>query len=272
MRIQSIQQQPIAEVPFLNAGRRAGDFYRDTLPVHLGYVDRLPAGLSTIIVAADLQGRETFQSADGQPLRLLGEVLPNFLSQEVIPSLGIGSDRIGVILAGDFYTVPALDKRGGTGDVTTVWQAFADQFNWVVGVAGNHDLFGDKATRPRFSKPKYFLDEDCIEVDQLSIAGLSGIVGNPKRPWRRMVDDYNEALQQLLCENPDIIILHDGPNGPESSQKGMSEVRDSLEAFDPTLVIRGHAHWDEPLAELANGTQVLNVDARAVVLTRCPKN
>ena len=49
---------------------------------------------------------------------------------------------IGVLLAGDLYTVPALDRRGGSGDVTAVWRAFGDEFSWVVGVAGNHDTFG----------------------------------------------------------------------------------------------------------------------------------
>jgi hypothetical protein len=36
------------------------------------------------------------------------------------------------------------------------------------------------------------------------------------------------------------------------------------------LVVRGHAHWPEPLVELASGVQVLNVDARVVVLRQRP--
>ncbi len=51
------------------------------------------------------------------------------------------SSPVAALLAGDFYTVPALDKRGGTGDVTDVWRAFGECFAWV---AGNHDLFGDR--------------------------------------------------------------------------------------------------------------------------------
>ena len=43
-----------------------------------------------------------------------------------------------------------LDKRGGSGDVTGVWLAFADIFQWVAGVAGNHDTFGpDRIRRVR---------------------------------------------------------------------------------------------------------------------------
>jgi hypothetical protein len=45
-------------------------------------------------------------------------------------------------------------------------------------------------------------------------------------------------------------------------------VRHALEAAPPTLLVRGHDHWPVPLATLANGTQVLNVEGRVVVMTR----
>ena len=83
MRITSIQPELIREIPFLNAGRGPGGFYRDTLPVHHGFVDELPEGMSAIIATADLQGRETFESSGGKPIRLLGEVLPTLLAEEI---------------------------------------------------------------------------------------------------------------------------------------------------------------------------------------------
>ncbi|MCC9600997.1 metallophosphoesterase [Stieleria sp. JC731] len=267
MRITSIQPELIREIPFLNAGRGPGGFYRDSLPVHRGFVDALPEGMSAIIATADLQGRETFESAGGKPLRLLGEVLPAILAHEIIPNLGLANGRIGLLLAGDFYTVPALDKRGRSGDVTSVWQSFADQFDWIVGVAGNHDLFGDAATRPRFTDPVHFLDNDKVTIDELPIAGLSGIPGNPRRPWRRTEDDFIEALDGLLCDPPAIVVMHDGPDVPEFGFRGSPRMREAIERSDPTLIVRGHAHWNKPLAELPNGTQVLNVDARVVILT-----
>lgn len=270
MRITSIQPELIQEIPFLNAGRGPGSFYRDSLPVHHGFVDALPEGMSAIIVTADLQGRETFESSGGRPIRLLGEVLPAVLVQEIIPNLGIGDGRIGVLLAGDFYTVPALDKRGGSGDVREVWQAFANEFDWVAGVAGNHDLFGDTATRPRFARPIHFLDDDTVIIEDISIAGLSGIPGNPRRPWRRTEVDFVETLELLLCDSPAMVIMHDGPDVPGGGHRGSPRIRQALEQSEPTLVIRGHAHWKEPLAELSNGTQVLNVDARVVLLTKDP--
>ncbi len=103
----------------MNAGRGQGSFYVDFLPIHTAVADGLPYDLDAIIATADLQGRETFQQANGQPLRLLGEVLPDVLVSEILPSIGLHDpQRIAVLLAGDFYTVPALDRRGGSGDVT----------------------------------------------------------------------------------------------------------------------------------------------------------
>ncbi|WP_230777553.1 metallophosphoesterase family protein [Roseiconus lacunae] len=235
--------------------------------MHHGLVDELPKGMSAIIATADLQGRETFESAGGKPLRLLGEVLPAILADEIIPNFGLANGRIGVLLAGDFYTVPALDKRGGSGDVTSVWQAFADEFDWIVGVAGNHDLFGDAATRPRFTTPVHFLDNDIVTIDELPIAGLSGIPGNPRRPWRRTEDDFVVALELLLSDSPAIVMMHDGPDVPDSGHRGSPRIRQVVEQAEPVLVVRGHSHWKEPLATLSNGTQVLNVDARVIILT-----
>jgi hypothetical protein len=34
------------------------------------------------------------------------------------------------------------------------------------------------------------------------------------------------------------------------------------------LLIRGHDDWPDPMAELVNGTQILNVEGRVVVLQR----
>ena len=124
MKILSIDSEPRWRLPFLNAGKGPGGFYRETLPIHTGLVDQLPGDLEALIATADLQGRETFDSAAGGPLRLLGEVLPEILAVEMLPELGIDPQHSGILLAGDLYTVPALDKRGGSGDVTAVWQAF----------------------------------------------------------------------------------------------------------------------------------------------------
>jgi Icc-related predicted phosphoesterase len=269
MKIIEYDASPIFEFRFLNAGRSAGGFYQDRLPVYRGRVDSLPHNIAAVVVTADLQGRECFEDASGNPLRLLGEVLPQRLVQEVLPELSLaGSRNIGAILAGDFYTVPALDKRGGTGDVTAVWKAFAESFAWVAGVPGNHDLFGNTPKqRPRFSAPIHYLDGDIVEIEGLKIAGLGGIVGNPDRHNRRTEDDYLSIVGRILDLQPHVLLMHDGPDGPEPGQRGNSRVRELLECAEIGLVIRGHAHWEQALVEFPSGLQVLNVDARVVVLT-----
>jgi Icc protein len=269
MRITEFHSEPISTFVFLNAGRGPGQFYGDRLPIHHARVDRLPEGISGVVVTADLQGRERFQDAMGGAPRLLGEVVPQWLVEEVFPLLKIKDPgAVAALLAGDFYTVPALDKRGGTGDVISVWHAFGDCFKWVAGVSGNHDVFGaERNTRPQFSAPLHYLDGDVTEISGICIGGIGGIIGKPSRPQRRTEEDYLRVLDDVLSHGVDVLLMHEGPDGPSSSQPGMLQIRAVLESHEPCLTIRGHAHWDEPFAEFPSGLQVLNVDARVVILT-----
>ncbi len=270
MRIVSFSAEPILEIPFLNAGRGPGGFSVDLLPIHLAVASGLPENLEAVMATADLQGRERFEDSAGRPPRLLGEVLPRRLSQEILPELGLNPQRMGIILAGDFYTVPALDRLGGTGDVSEVWEEFSLEFAWVAGVAGNHDMFGESfhPVRP-ISQNAYYLDNQRIGVEGLKIAGLGGILGNPRRPHRRSAEQFVECLSQLLDEPVDLVIMHDGPNAPELQQRGSPEIREALQRLRPPLVVRGHAHWEHPLVAITPQTQVLNVDCRVVIL--CPE-
>lgn len=260
---------PCEELEFLNAGRGPGGYYVDRLPVHIARVTRLPAGLSAIVATADLQGRaQTVPGAPPAPPPLLGEVLPRTLREDLLPALNVPVDRVGAILGGDFYTVPLLDRRGGTGDVTRVWQAFANWFDWVVGVAGNHDMFEHPSGEPRVSSRAHYLDDATTSQDGIRFAGLGGIIGNPKRLMRRSEDAYCRAVENLVATSPDILLTHDGPDDPVHRQRGSSRVRGILERSGPQLVVRGHAHWETPLITLPGGTQVLNVDCRVAVLVQ----
>lgn len=272
IRITSIESTPFWEIDYQSASpwQQPVDM---KLPLLRGTVDRLPAGLEAILVTADLQGREPAY-VGSTDARLLGHRLADELAllsdSGEIPSLS----SIGVILAGDFYTVPHLDKMAGTGDVRPVWRDFAERCQWVAGVAGNHDLFSENIVRPLAddfeSEPGiHFLDDSIVEIDGAKIAGLSGIIGRPTKLWRRSEEEYVAALKRILASAPDIIVMHDGPGVPDRKLRGTEAIQETLEtsAHRP-LVIRGHAHWDEPLAELANGIQVLNVDARAMLLRR----
>ncbi|MEQ8456021.1 MAG: metallophosphoesterase [Sandaracinaceae bacterium] len=262
MRVVDIDPEPCLQVPYLNAARRGG-VDSCLLPVHLARVDALPACLDALVVTGDLQG--VVPSHMGAESLLLGEALAIELLE--LDALAQPA-RVGVLLAGDLYSAPGGDVRGASGDVTGVWEAFAELYRWVAGVAGNHDRFGaEKDARRLYARPGvHRLDDRALELDGLRLGGVDHIIGNPDKPGRRDAFDFLDTLALVLAEDVDLLVLHEGPSGGPS-QRGNDAIRSHLErAASGPLTICGHTHWDAPLAELDGGRQVLNVDARAVIL------
>ena len=113
-----------------------------------------------------------------------------------------------------------------------VWQAFARRFRWVAGVAGNHDHFGDPRAQARFGREDriHLLDEDAAQLDGLVVAGVGGIIGDPKRPFRRWADDFLLAIVNVLDLDPDLLVLHEGPDVPRTypEQVGNAQVRAAI--------------------------------------------
>jgi len=132
MKILKIESQSFHEINYKSSGP-SGKIRNSSLPFFKATVDKLPTGISSIVVTSDLQGREISGTN-----RLLGELVAEELSLlqelEQIPLVNL------VILAGDLYDYPDCRKLGGTGDVTDVWNAFSHRFEQVVGVHGNHDI------------------------------------------------------------------------------------------------------------------------------------
>lgn len=266
MNVLSIERQSFARLPYLNA-RRGGGTVRSVLPLLGGRVDGLPAGLDALVLASDLQG----VVPRGDHTRLLGEVLPEFVLEFVDPA------RTGVLLAGDLYSAPCGDERGASGDVRAVWEAFAAcEFLFVAGVAGNHDRFRDHAGKSPFGMEFEafaaeagvdLLDARCVERAGLRVGGVSWIAGNPRKGGRRGEGDQEAALELVLDEGPDVLVLHEGPRGGRR-QPGSAFVTERLERTPGRrLVVCGHSHWEQPRHDLG-ATTVLNVDARAIVLRR----
>ena len=262
MRILDLEARPFRELRYMNAARRGGSEVT-RLPIHRARVDRLPPGLDAIVATSDLQGMAPLRSAFGQS-RLLGESLAELLvdlaEKGELPPLA----RTGIVLAGDLYSDPAARQRGGLGDVTDVWLAFAKHFAWVTGVAGNHDEL-DVGLLAQLENAS-FLDGSVVVHDEVRFGGVSGIIGNPARPQRRDEGAFLERVVQVLALDPDMLVLHEGPEG-DDDQRGNSTLREWVDEH-PALVVCGHVHWERPLAERRRGGQILNVDARAVVLGR----
>lgn len=267
MRVVEIASEPVHELEYLDAAPRSGTQVR-RLPIFRGTAEGLPPGIDAVLVTSDLQGRARLTSAGGASV-LLGEVLAAeyaaLAELETVPPPSF----TGVILAGDLYAAPGADKLGATGDVRAVWRAFAADYRWATGVAGNHDLFGSSQELGRFRRESgvHLLDGDCVVLDGLRIAGVGGICGNPRKENRREPEEFLKKIGQVLANRPHVLVLHEGPDGAAAGLRGNPDVRAAVDDRK-ALVICGHVHWPAPLATLPGGTQVLNVDARAVVLER----
>jgi hypothetical protein len=263
MRIVSLSDEVVHQIQYVLCAS-GGHPTTVTLDVTTGSGTGLPDDLDALLITSDLQGREAHSPT--WPPRLLGEVLADDLTP--LSELGVVPPpaRLGVMLAGDFWADPASQSRGGLGDVTEVWRAFRRAARWAAGVAGNHDKFqADYPLKDR--QGCYLLDGRCVSLDGLAVGGIGGIVGNSARPNRRSQQDYLDLLEEVLRQSPAVVVLHNGPDVPGAGE-GLALIREVLLAFPPTLVVCGHCHWRRPLQELANGTQVLNVDGRAVLLRR----
>ncbi|MCC5846821.1 MAG: metallophosphoesterase [Verrucomicrobia bacterium] len=242
------------------------------LPVYSLRVDRLPHGISALLVTSDLQGMEALPGKKGgfKPgPRQLGEAAAESLTEFCLAQ-GHSPKQVGILFTGDLHSDPTLSKRGGHGDVRSVWHAFRDHFAWAGGIAGNHDTFGSPAEQEAFlHEPNiYFLDHGHMKIRDLRIGGISGVMGSNQKPWRTPEPVFLERLGRILATHSDLVLLHEGPDFPERGFDGKPQIREILEAAPPRTVVFGHRHW--PTADpvtLPNGTQLLNTDAKAYLLT-----
>ncbi len=258
LHIVRLDDHPVRELRYLNAARGGGTEVT-RLGLQLGTARGLPDGVDALVATSDLQG--IVPDPHTRESTLLGVAVAAWLEElgdeGVIPR----TVRCGALLAGDLYSVPAANKRGGYGDVSDVWAAFADRFAWVVGVAGNHDDVSAVAS----SDEVRVLDGERITRSGLRVGGVSLVCGNPAKTGRR---DEGEQLAQvdLVTEDGlDLLVLHEGPNGADD-QPGHAAVRALVERR-VGLTVCGHVHWPRALATTERG-QILNVDARVVVLSR----
>jgi len=258
LHIVRLDDQPARELRYLNAARGGGTEVT-RLGLQLGTARGIPDGVDALVVTSDLQG--IVPDPHTRESTLLGVAVAAWLEElgdeGVIPR----TVRCGALLAGDLYSVPAANKRGGYGDVSDVWAAFADRFAWVVGVAGNHDDVS--AVNP--SDDVRVLDGERTTRGGLHIGGVSLVSGNPAKPGRRDEDEQLAHVDLVTEGGLDLLVLHEGPHGGDD-QPGHAAVRALVERR-VALTVCGHVHWPRALATTERG-QILNVDARVVVLAR----
>jgi len=257
LRITRVEQSPFHTLSHRTSGSK-GEPRRNRLPFYRAYATGLPPGMEAMVLTADLQGRE-----NGGKNRLLGESVAETLSalseQGIIPPLGA------VVLCGDLFDYPDCHKRGGTGPVDEVFHAFSRITPRVIGVLGNHDELSNPEALPGNVR---VLDGQVAHLSGLLVGGVGGIVGNPQRHQRRTEDDFLAAMESVTDKKPDLLLLHQGPDAPNNGQRGDTSIALSLVTGFAGLTVFGHTQWYWPWLVPMGAGQVLNVDARVVVVLK----
>jgi hypothetical protein len=263
MRLVGTRPERLATVPYRAAGP-GGVPQNVQLGVERLPVDKLPAGCDALLATGDLQGVAP-SPLGGEP-QLLGIALADYLEVWAETGLLPPAGRVGVLLTGDLYSAPGADRRGASGTVVDVWLAFAAAgCPMVLGVAGNHDEV-TAAQVAELGPDIALLDGDRRGFGGVTVAGISGIIGDPGRALRRTEKEFLTLVEKLTTPPTDVLLLHEGPAGNRAGQLGRAALRSTLERRAPAVTVCGHVHWAEPVAALGDG-YLINVDARVVVLT-----
>ncbi|UQN44363.1 metallophosphoesterase [Agarivorans sp. B2Z047] len=254
MRFIEVSEDPFYEIEYRSSGR-GGKVRKVVLPFYKAIVDELPKGITSFVITSDLQGREQKKTN-----RLIGELVAEELS--LLSDLGEIPPVSLVALAGDFYDHPELHKLGGTGDVTTVWNAFAKEFPFVVGVHGNHDI----VVESHLASNTIVLDGNSKNYLGIRIGGVSGIIGSSDRNQRKSKREFMSALAKVTNVKNDLILLHLGPEDATNRQIGDPEITNYLLSKGTDIVAFGHCHWSKSFIDIGKN-QVLNVDHRLYLVT-----
>lgn len=273
MEITLNDTEPIESYPYLEVSGEQNNEGRPKiihkrLPIYFGTFEHNKSDIDYLIICSDLQG-----ISEDEEGKLLGVVLPEFLKLliEIEKESELEATKVGVLLCGDLYT--NLNKRGRSGDVREVWIKFNETFDWVIGVAGNHDRFGNEEEEREFKAVEgiHLLHENIVIKDELKIGGISGIIGRNDKVNRVEEKEYLRELRKLLKKDIDLLLLHETPDFPEFNLQGNPKLREVIENIklkDMRNIFCGHCHWDKTLIMLQENVKVMNTDAKVVLLKR----
>jgi hypothetical protein len=267
MKISIDQNNLLESYPYIEVGsntinqNNSPEVFHRKLPIYSGEYKVNDKDLDLLIIASDLQG---IAEEHGHYF-LLGEKLPSFL-KILIEIEYPNCKKIGVLLCGDLYT--SLEKRGASGDVRNVWKEFNKHFEWVVGVAGNHDRFGTHTEEEQFKSIQniHLLHKNIVELNGLKIGGISGIIGRKDKVNRVDEVTFLKNVTRLSKQNLDFLLIHETPDFPVLNQIGNNKIRACIEKSDTTRICCGHCFWENSLVEFENKSQVLNVDSKVILM------
>jgi hypothetical protein len=265
LRITALPDTPIATIQYRTRVKASGDIEHRFVPVILGTVDGLPRMVAGLVALADLQGSAGEVDSPRLPAFAAIATLEELERAGTIPPL----KEMIAICAGDLWAHLTLHKGGGLGDVREAWLALRDRFLAVVGVAGNHDMFGESAKDYRqFRKTPHvhLLDADSARIGGLQFGGVSGVIGPTHKPFRRSEEDFLSAIDLVLHGSPDVLVLHQGPVVDAGQREACPGIRARCARLQRGVVVYGHDRTEKALEMLPDGTQFLSVHERVVVL------
>lgn len=154
----------------------------------------------------------------------------------------------------------------------------------VVGVLGNHDYESgkEKEVKKILSSYMKFLDDEPVEINGIGFVGTKGFGGGfgrymlssfgedaMKKFVRESVGEalHLESLLGRLHTEKKVVALHYSPIVDTVKGEpidifpylGSSRLEDSIDHFDVSLVLHGHAHFGSYAGKTRNGTPVHNV-------------
>ena len=251
----------------------------EAIEVFFGQIKlNIKTSIEALIITADLQGvvlrdtlskelvTESFSNISLEELNQMesdglieilpvGLVIPDNL-KALLLERKISSEKVLALLCGDLF---GTTKRGGSGEVTNIWENFENTFGKVVGVLGNHDILQADASF-------HLLDGNIISFEGLQIGGISGVIGNPKKVNRKDPNTYRLLLTGILQKKPDIVIIHECPEVTTDSLPGREDLARWLkESRNGTFICTGHVPWNVLMADIPPH-KILNIEQRVVIL------
>jgi 3',5'-cyclic-AMP phosphodiesterase len=252
-----IEGRPFAALPYRNAISNGWSEIA-FLPFHEARANWVPEGFDGLVLTADLQGIVEHPRTGLPELLGLGvvEKLVELHHEGAIPD----PRRMAALLMGDFFAIP--DKRGGFGCVADVWDAFADIFGTVAGVAGNHD----DTSKLRRKANVLFLDTELQTLGNLRVGGVGKSIGNADKPGKRGEAEQMEHMKRVAEAKPDLWITHEGPEGGDG-QPGIAWISHLAQANGLPVTLRGHKRWKQPVFQ-GRGGLVVNAHEKVIVVRR----
>ncbi len=261
LKIQAETLRDLMVIPCSEVGRGSTGPLRTDFVIHR--VDAIiPDAFDAIVILGDMQAMDS-HFIPVEDRTLLGVCVAHELGTYCGLGLWPSPERVLICLTGDLFTVASLDKRGGTGDVISVYRAFAKYFPHVVAVAGNHDLFGEGTSIATAEKTGVrVLNGTQIQFGEFTVGGICGIAGDNGKVWRNTKRELKQ-LVQTAAKDADLLLVHEPPK--LDGYRGNQDLSDFLAPMFDGVVAAGHVGWDTVIANSEFG-KVFNLEGRGIVL------